>query len=257
MTGRVGSGQPVSMLRKVLMSMMVIGAVGTTLGAGTFASFNASTANAESTFSAGSLVLSNAAPLAAACLSTGADGDIGTADEDGGGLNAKLCGSLLDVDLKRLGDSVTADLELENAGNIAGDLELFASVPCTTQKTLGPDGLPNTADDEPFDGLGDSCRAIQVTVQQYTQDWMAPSTCIYGGASCAFDTTKTLATFDDSTSLLPLTVGPVTPGSSIYVRIGLRLMNGPELDTLIPPVTSNTVQGRRADFDFTWRLNQG
>src|SRR5438270_12870823 len=61
----------VPLLRKLLMSMMVLGAMTTAVGAGTFASLSATTTNASATFQTGSVVLSQTDSRFGTCFSNG------------------------------------------------------------------------------------------------------------------------------------------------------------------------------------------
>ena len=57
-------------LKKVLLSLMVVGAMGTTVGAGTFASYTGRATNASNTFSTGTIALGNQKDSGRICIST-------------------------------------------------------------------------------------------------------------------------------------------------------------------------------------------
>src|SRR5258708_24621243 len=59
-------------LRKIMIAVVILGAVAGIQQAGTFASFNATTTNASSTFQTGALALSNLKQGGSTCFSYGA-----------------------------------------------------------------------------------------------------------------------------------------------------------------------------------------
>src|SRR3954447_20209888 len=97
-----------SKLRKILFAVAAFGGVATAVGAGTFASFTASTSNAASTFQTGTLVLSNQKASATACLSTGGS----TTDTNA---NA-ACDQPFAVTLAKPGDTANVDITLVDSG---------------------------------------------------------------------------------------------------------------------------------------------
>jgi spore coat-associated protein N len=233
-------GRTMSVLRKILLTCMILGATTMTVGAGTFASFNASTSNAGSTFATGTLVLSNQKNAASACLSTG-----------GGNTNTNAngsCDQLFALTVQKPGDSAFVDLTLKNEGSInATSLTAFASQACA----------PGNAAGQTYNGTGDPCGAVQLYVQQYssaanrTSDNRTGGSCLYGGGTattCAFSATRTLDHYDTTypNASTPLSLGSLTAGSSRYLRIYLTL----------PTTADNTMQGRQATFGFSWALAQ-
>jgi hypothetical protein len=229
-----------SVLRKLLLTLMVLGATTTTVGAGTFASFNASTSNATSTFASGTLVLSNQKNTGSACLSTGG-GNTNT-NANGG------CDQLFALSVQKPGDSAFVDLTLKNEGSIdATSLTGFATQSCA----------PGNAPGQAYNGTGDPCSSVQVYIQQYTSaanrtaDNRTGGTCLYGGGTattCSFSATRTLDHYDTTypSSSTPLALGSLTAGTSRFLRIYLSL----------PSTADNTMQGRQATFGFSWAIAQ-
>ena len=70
------------------------------------------------------------------------------------------------------------------------------------------------------------------------------ATCIYGGASCAFDVTKTISTL--------VTAGAQTIGAGLAANAIANFVVAFQLDNTI----NNTFQGRTATWDLDWTLNQ-
>jgi predicted ribosomally synthesized peptide with SipW-like signal peptide len=230
----------VSLLRKLLLSIMILGATTSSVGAGTFASFNASTSN-SATFATGTLVLSNQKSTNSACLSTG-----------GGNTNTNAngaCDQLFALTVQKPGDSAFVDLTLKNEGSLNGSaLTAYASQDCAAANATG----------QSYNGTGDPCTNVQLYIQEYssaanrTADTRTGGTCQYGGGtatSCAFSATKTLDNFDTtypSTGVGALSMGTLNTGVSRYLRIYLTL----------PSTAGNTLQGRQATFGFTWAVAQ-
>ena len=138
-----------SVLRKLLLTIMILGATTSTVGAGTFASFNASTTNPTSTFATGSLVLSNQKSTNTACLSTGG----GTTNTNANG----ACDQLFALSVQKPGDSAFVDLTIKNEGSInASALTAFASQDCAAGNAPG----------QTYNGTGDPCTGVQLYIQE-------------------------------------------------------------------------------------------
>jgi hypothetical protein len=230
----------VSIFRKLLLTIMVLGATTSTVGAGTFASFNASTSNATSTFATGTLVLSNQKNTGTACLSTA-----------GGNTNSNAnagCDQLFALSVQKPGDSAFVDLTLKNEGSInAATLAAFASTNCAASNAAGTS----------FHGTGDPCTTVQTYIQEYTTsanrtaDNRTGGTCHYGGGtatSCAFSSTRSLDHYDTTypSASTVLSMGSLNAGVSRYLRIYL----------LLPSTANNDLQGRQATFGFSWTIAQ-
>jgi hypothetical protein len=229
-----------TVFRKLLVSLVIVGAATTTLGSGTFASFSASTTNPTNTFATGTIVLSNTKGVATSCFSTGG----GTTDSNSNG----TCSSLFTLSLQKPGDSGFVDLTLKNEGTLnATSLVTYASQTCDNSDASGTS----------YHGSGLPCASIQLYVQEYTSDanrtanTTTGGVCQYGvasGSACSFDATKTLATFASSypSSSTTLSMGSLAAGASRYLRIYLQL----------PSSATNAMQGRQAAFGFTWSIAQ-
>lgn len=223
-----------STIRKILFAIAAFGGVATAAGAGTFASFSASTTNAASTFQTGSLVLSNQKNVATACLSTGG----GSTDTNA---NAG-CDQLFATTLAKPGDAGFVDMTLNNAGSInASALTAYRSQTCA-----------NTSSGA-YNGTGDLCATLQMYVQEYTSaanrtaNTTTAGSCWFGGGTataCAYDATKTTATFPAVGSALAL--GAMNTGATRYLRVYMQL----------PSTADNTFQGRIGTFGISWAIAQ-
>jgi hypothetical protein len=223
-----------SKLRKILFAIAAVGGAATAVGAGTFASFTASTTNAGSTFATGTLVLSNQKNTATACLSTGG----GSTDSNAN----SACDGLFSASVQKPGDTAFVDVTLNNGGSInASALTGYRNAACANANVGS------------YSGTGDLCGALQLYVQEYTSasnrtnNTTAGGTCHYGGGTasvCAFDASKTVAAFPASGS--PITMGSLDAGASRYLRVHVQ----------IPSSAGNEMQGRQATFGFTWAIAQ-
>jgi hypothetical protein len=230
---------------------MILGAVGSTIGAGTFASFTAETQHQSSTFSTGSVLLTNK-------KDAGTDGILtnNTCFSNGTQLNATTtsvngsCDQLINVQVQKPGDTAFVDLTLQNLGNLGGPLKVKASQICTTVTAAG----------QSYAGGGDACAGARLTIQQYASIGLRSSNdttggaCWYGGgaggSTCSFSSSYRLDTFstsypyDDSSPALSL--GTMPAGGVRLLRITVQL----------PSDASNNLQGVEANFGFTWTLEQ-
>lgn len=229
-----GRHTKMSRTRKLLVGLIVGGAIVTGLyGAGTFASFSASTSNSGS-FATGSLVLSNDVDAAGACLSTNG----GTTDT-----NTNACDEVFALTVQKPGDTDTAEIDLINEGSLDGSaLRAFATSACAAADTVAED----------HHGGGNPCTVISVYVQEYSDAGRTTeSACLYGGGVgnvCAFDEAETLATFSASypNAGTSLGLGAMPAANARYFTIGIEM----DADA------GNTMQGRTASFGLTWSLVQ-
>jgi len=222
--------------RKIVLTSTVVLLLAAALGFGSFATFNAQTNNANSLFAHGTIVLSNTKQGGTACLSTG-----------GGNTNTNVntgCDQLLNLTVKKPGDSGTANLTLKNVG----------SLDASTFKVFSPTCTNSDASGESYHGTGNPCSVVQLYIQQWTDNtFSTPSACLYGGATgstCNFsDATKTLGAFatnySSSTNGLSLGSG-LNAGASAYITIGVQS----------PSSADNTYQGRQSALDFDWYIAQ-
>jgi predicted ribosomally synthesized peptide with SipW-like signal peptide len=112
----------ISRARKFVMGTMAIGAVAAITGAGTFASFSASTDN-DATFQTATVILTNKTSTGNVCWSSNDDNTTPALDTNLDA-NGTTCDSLLTANLVP-GTAYTTYLKLSNEGNATGDLKLF------------------------------------------------------------------------------------------------------------------------------------
>ena len=225
------------MFRRLLLTLMVIGGVGSTISAGTFASFNASTTNQTSTVSTGSLVLGHKVNAATACLSTAG----GTSTDSNDNTAGAGCTATINNTLVKLGDTSQSDLTIFNAGSLAGQLAYRASTACTTSRNSNL-----------FMGAGDMCSAASMVIQEYTTAARTTptSTCVFpysSSAACPALGTAGTAPFQ-LPSVTPQALGPIgAADSGTHERWFVVRMQ-------LPSTASDALQGVRATFALTWSL---
>jgi hypothetical protein len=222
-----------STVRRILLGVLAVTFVGGAITV-TSAVFSAQTRNPGNVFATGSLVLSNTKAAGVACYSTAG----GSTDTN---VN-NACDQLVNLTVKKPGDSGTARLSVSNVGTInSTSLGLYAGT-CATTDAAGTS----------YHGTGNVCTKALVYVQQYTDGtYTTPSVCAYGGGdgtTCDFtDAAKTLAALNTLyNSGSPADLGALTAGSVRYYEVGISLASNAD----------NTYQGRSAAFDLTWTLAQ-
>lgn len=228
--------------KKILLSLGAVAVVGAVVGGGTYATFNAQTANPGNIWANGTLVLSNKVGTATTCLSTGAGTNTDT------NVNANCDALFTGATLRKPNDSATVNVAVKNEGSLnATALKLHSSA-CTPGDTTG----------ETYKGSGDPCDKVQLYVQKWTDATRTvPASCTYGSTAlaapntCDFAATgadaKTLGAFATANgSATPLNLGALNTGTTGYYTVGVKL----------PQTTSNAYQGRKASIDFTWTLEQ-
>jgi hypothetical protein len=219
------------MFRKVMIAVMLFGAAGAAVGAGTFASFSASTTNQTSTFATGSLTLSNTIDAGTACLSSAGGVDTNTNT----GCDAVLASA---TGLKPGSTPSTAHLTLTNSGTLTPSALQYAMSTCS----------PGDSANVSVHGTGNPCTAIEIYVQEYTTSGFSTKTgaCIFpvAASNCATD----FSAASDALSNVPTSATTITGGlaTSRYFEISVQL----------PSSAGNPFQGRKADFAFTWNIVQ-
>jgi hypothetical protein len=222
--------------KKLVLSAFVLVGMFAIVGAGTFATFNAQASNPGNVFADGTIVLGNKVGSGTTCLSTGA----GTVTDTN---NNASCSQLWNLTVRKPGDTGSANVTISNQGSLnASSLQVFTAA-CTNADVAT----------ETYHGTGLPCGKIALTIQQYSDSgFTTPSACVYGGGTattCAFDTTKTLGTFQSSYNATSngLVIGSgLASGASAYFKVSVQL----------PSTADNTFQGRQATADFTWYIAQ-
>ena len=232
--------------RRWLLLILLLGLAGNVGGAGTFASFSASTTNDGSTFATGTIVLSNKKNTDTACLSTGPNNTIGTGDgvtDDND--NTFACSSLINVNIRKPGDVATVDLTLQNVGTLdATNLRVHRSAACAQANAAG----------ESYFGTGNMCTSLLFALQEYDDAARTDVGYCHVGAVTGADTLCTtsgtlnsfMTTYTGATTPAMLDLGPLNATATRYFRLIVDL----------PSTVGNTLQGRQATFGFTWRLDQ-
>jgi hypothetical protein len=149
------------------LALLLVSLAGSAFGAGTFATFNASTTNGGATFASGSLVLTNNQG-ANTCFSNGTTANGAGASTDANTNGA--CAAAFALDLKKPGDVSTATLTMTNVGSLAASagLQVYGTANCT----------PGNRVAETYLGTGNMCEQVMFSVLDSTS-----GACKYGGGS--------------------------------------------------------------------------
>jgi len=206
-------------------------------GAGTFATFNAETTNANNTFATGTLLLSNSVHNAAACYS-----DLASS-------NSNSCSAIINTSNLYTNHTSTEFITLTNTGSLASsDLKLFGSscVNSTVGTFSSGSQLPHT---------GDMCANLKIALEQDATAGGTATSCLVGtevgsGNHACDPTTGTtlntfLSTYHDAASGFAFSGDSLAASASRFYRVYLFL-----------PDENNTFQGRAATFDLTWHIDQ-
>ena len=218
------------MFRKIMIAVLLFGAAGAAVGAGTFASFSASTTNQSSSFATGTLTLSNTVGTATACLSSA--GGVDTNANTG-------CDAILSsgTGLKPGSTPATGRLTLSNTGTLTPSALQYAMSTCTPGDSSGS-----------VHGSGNPCTAIELYVQEFDSTFnTATDSCVF-----PFDADDPCATdFSGSSDTLS-----AVPSSATTITGGLATSRYFEISAVLPSSAGNAFQGRKADFAFTWNIVQ-
>jgi hypothetical protein len=227
-----GSSSRTWRLKKVMLSLLVVGSLSFLTYGGAFALMTGDLVNRGSSVASGTITFSNQVNTGTVCVSNSgpaSPGNVNTA-----------CDALFTSATQMYpGQLATAKVTIKNTGSIgANDLAVFMPS-CAAAATPG---APVTT--------GDPCAAggAQFYIQETNASWVA--------SKCWFPTTVTtcplnadsLNTFDqnytDTTSMVHLGAGPAAAQLRYFI-IGMEL----------PAAAANTLQGREAVFALTWHVS--
>jgi len=251
MTAATATTAARSSIRKWVITALVVGAAATIAGAGTFASFSASTSNANNVFSTGRIELSNTKQAGTTCVS-GYTGPGGAAQANLD-TNDNTCDSLINLTLAKPGSSQEGRVALANTGDYNGLLQLFIpGTGCTSATVASPAGS------------GNLCSKLEVYIQETNSSYTTPTaSCVFpfnAGAACSTSFSAASDSLTDlASSATPAAPKPATPitlntGATKYFVIKVNFpssgfdVNGNGAD--------NAFQNRSAAFGLTWRLQE-
>lgn len=248
-----------ALLKKVILSLLTIGLLGTVAAKGTNASVRGESTNARNSVATATLTFSNAVGAGSAC---------GSETNATPNNNKKTCDVLISGGTLRYpGDVITTKVKIKDTGSIDG-LALELSIPSgTTTVTSGAGAYANGGD--PITGIcntgtSDPCSSggLEMYVQETASDQTTPLTngCLFPGPDNGTDATDCLATNGGTTSpwledsvpgLIALPCWDLGRGPSAqqtrYFTIGVRL----------PDNADNRLQGETGSFTLAWHVVGG
>ena len=216
-------------VKKILLSMIVVGSLSYLTVGGAFALLNAETKNTSASISSGTLTFGNKVNAGSLCYTYNGTSNVNSA-----------CDALFSSGTQMYpGTPATAQVTITNNGSLNA-ADLLAYMPSCSMVTTPGATSP---------GGGDPCAAggALFYIQETNSSFVATN-CIYPAAAgaCSFsaDTLNYVATnYTSAASAIDLGSGPAA-GASRYFVIGMEL----------PSTASNTLQGEEAQFNLTWRI---
>jgi len=218
-------------VKKILISLLVVGAVGCFTITGTYAVLNTETHNARGSIASGTLTFSNQVNAATACLTINGPASPGN-------VNSSCDALFANTTLMYPGTSATVHVTIANTGTIDGSALSVYMPSCSTVTSPGAPA-----------GGGNPCTTggAMIYIEESNAGFTTHS-CVYPttGGACAY-TANTMAylsgTANTAGTAWPIGAGP-TAGASRYFIVGMEL----------PTTASNTLQGEEALFNLTWHL---
>jgi hypothetical protein len=219
-------------VKKVLVSLVVVGAVGCFTITGTYAVLNTETHNARGSIASGTLTFSDKVNAATACLTINGPASPGN-------VNSTCDPLFTNSTLMYPGTAATVHVTIANTGSIDGSALSVYMPSCTMV----------TSPSAPSPGGGNPCSAggAMIYIDESNSTFTTHS-CVFptSGGPCA-PTANTMAYLsgvaNTTATAYSLGTGPAA-GASRYFIIGMEL----------PTTASNTLQGEEALFDLTWHL---
>ena len=227
------------MLKKVLASLIAVGALGSITATGTFALLTSQESNSRGTIASGTLVFDDVVNTGSDCFSYGAAVD--PVGNPNGNVNTGCQALLTSSTLNYPGVAITPiPVKITNTGSIdAASLSVYMPS-CAQAATSGA----------PSPGGANPCAAggAMFYVQEVTSTG-TPTTCWFpsGTTTCAFVANALHAfagNFNAPANALSLGSGPAH-GQTRYFQIGMEL----------PSTASNALQGEEAVFGLTWHTS--
>ncbi|MHB8618930.1 MAG: hypothetical protein ACYDAG_05040 [Chloroflexota bacterium] len=231
--------------QKILLTLLGVGAVGSLLGAGTFAGFSAQTTNNANTISAGTLVMTNAP---AGVAPTGCSQTSGNVD----------CGKVVNV---------TAAAGLAPGGVATGTVTVTNSGTLPAAYTLTVNGLAGLPGSPTSVCGGGSCSSnglagiLNVTIH----DAFGAGYCLYGNpgaapaaGACDDITTGPPAAQNPTDAIQSIPTTAITiPGAGTAGKWAVGEVHTFTITVEFPlsPATPNIYQGGTATFNMTWNAS--
>jgi hypothetical protein len=231
--GSSGSTSSTWLLKKVLASLVLIGALSSLTAGGTFALLNSQESNATSSIASGTLTFTDVVNVTGTtCFSYGgpvSPGNVNTA-----------CQALFTSATQNYpGTPITAKVTIANNGSLDPKGLSVYMPSCSNGTTPGA----------PAPGGGNPCASggAQLYIQETNASWVA-TTCWFPAAagSCVFNANALFvfaSNYGTTPGALDLGVGPAH-GQARYFIVGMQL----------PSNASNTLQGQAAQFGLTWHI---
>lgn len=220
--------------KKLLLTMLGLGVVGSLVSVGTFASFTATATNTGNSFAAGTLQITT-----------------GSCSKVSSGPNPCTGASVTATNMKPGGTTATGTVLVKNDGSLPGTYTLTLNNVTETPGTCGI-GANTTCV-----GLGAGANPIMISVQGDNNGSAGAAYCVFGkgGATPASGVCDTLA--DATTADNFATFGPsAVPGASAAAQWAAAESHTFTVSVYLPTAATNIYQGGAVSFDLVWNAAQ-
>ena len=240
----LGTTAGLALGKRVLLSLLAVGVLGSGVGVGTFATFSATTTNPSNTFTAGTLQMTNSSGCTSAVS--------GTNDCTAISFSTPAAGI-------SPGSVYTGSVTIANTGTLAGTYTLTLNNVASAAGTCGTgscEALTSTTGGYP----------LQITILDSKGAAAAGQRCIFGqgaGSSAADGACATLSAGGDGDAAYRLTAantalasGRALLGDSAASQWPAAESHTYTIKVLFPNSAGNTYQGANASFDLVWAAAQ-
>ena len=245
--------------KKLLLSLVVIGVLGSITTGGTYAVFQNDAYNIRSNTASGTLTFSNQVGVATACISQNGSGSVASGTENYNTLESSPvsvgCDKLFTTaTLNYPGTLATIHVTLKNTGSVDGK-KLYVFMPgasagagCVASANATPGAVL---------GGGNPCSAATSDLMYIEEDnsSFVAQKCLYpaGAGACSIAGGGTLNDF--STNYYKYAGAKLDLGSSLTTYAALPPQTSRYFTIGLQEGTDNTLQGETATFSLAWHLD--
>lgn len=229
-------------LKRVLLSLLVVGGLSCFTLASTFALFTTEVTNANGSIASGTLYLGNQPSTSGSmCFSYN-----GTANSNAS--CSALTGSAV---MYPAGATATANITVTNGGTIAGSTLALYMPSCSAASTTGA----------PSPGGGNPCTTggLEVEIMETGSNFSTANcgTSMNTACNCRYpETTGTCAFFANTLNTLATTKNSATSMYGLGEGLAASQTRYFVIAMALPSTAANNLQGEAAQFNLTWNLSQ-
>lgn len=247
-------------LKKLLLSLVVIGVLGSITTGGTYAVFQNDEYNLNSATASGTLTLSNQVGVATACISQNSSGTVASGTENYNTAESSPASAGCDkyfttATLNYPGTLTQIHVTVKNTGSVVGK-KLFVFMPILPGTTPPVSCSKSTSPSATVIGTGDPCSATGdlFYIEEDNSSWVAQK-CQYpaGAGACSIAGGGTLNDF--FTNYYSYTASALDLGSGLTAAPALQAQESRYFTIGIQEGNDNGLQGLTATFSLAWHLD--